>query len=99
MLTIIASVAIGGYILISAALYTQQEHLIFYPEVLAPDFTFTFPGRFEEIALSSDGAVISALYFKADHPKGVVLYFHGNALSSFSSCFSNITSIAPAIHG
>jgi uncharacterized protein len=47
--------------------------------VLAPDFTFTFPGRFEEIALPSDDAVISALYFNADHPKGVVLYFHGNA--------------------
>jgi uncharacterized protein len=75
----IASVAITGYILICAALYTQQERLIFYPEVLAPDFTFTFPGRFEAIALPSDGAVISALYFKADHPKGVVLYFHGNA--------------------
>jgi uncharacterized protein len=79
MITMIASVAITGYILICAALYTQQERLIFYPEVLAPDFTFTFPGRFEAIALPSDGAVISALYFKADHPKGVVLYFHGNA--------------------
>jgi uncharacterized protein len=29
--------------------------------------------------LSSDGAAISALYFNANHPKGVVLYFHGNA--------------------
>jgi len=79
MITIIAIVAIGGYVLICAALYTQQERLIFYPEVLAPDFTFTFPGRFEEIALPCDGAVIFALYFKIDHPKGVVLYFHGNA--------------------
>ncbi len=79
MITIIAIVAIGGYILICAALYFLQERLIFYPEVLAPDFTFTFPGRFEEIALPSDGAVIFALYFKTDHPKGVVLYFHGNA--------------------
>jgi alpha-beta hydrolase superfamily lysophospholipase len=79
MLTIIASVAIGGYILICAALYLLQERLIFYPEVLASDFTFTLLGRFEEIALPSDGAAISALYFKAFHPKGVVLYFHGNA--------------------
>jgi fermentation-respiration switch protein FrsA (DUF1100 family) len=79
MITMIASVAITSYILICAALYLLQERLIFYPEALAPDFTFSFPGRFEEIALPSDGAVISALYFKADHPKGVVLYFHGNA--------------------
>src|SRR5215212_520843 len=79
MLTIIASLAIGGLLLIYAALYFLQERLIFYPEALAPDFTFTFPGRFEEIALPVDGAVISALYCKADHPKGVVLYFHGNA--------------------
>jgi uncharacterized protein len=79
MITTIAIVAIGGYILICAALYIQQERLIFYPEVLASDFMFTFPGRFEEISLPVDGAVISALYFRASHPKGVVLYFHGNA--------------------
>src|SRR5262245_36675069 len=79
MITIIASVAIGGYILICAALYLLQERLIFYSEVLATDFTFTFPGRFDEIALPVDGAVLSALCFKSDHPKGVVLYFHGNA--------------------
>jgi alpha-beta hydrolase superfamily lysophospholipase len=79
MITIIASLAIGGYLLICAALYFLQERLIFYPEVLAPDFTFTFPSRFEEIALPSHSAVLSPLYFKADHPKGVVLYFHGNA--------------------
>jgi uncharacterized protein len=79
MMTIIAIIAIGGYVLICAALYLLQERLIFYPEVLAPDFTFTFPERFEEIALPSYIAVISALYFKADHPTGIVLYFHGNA--------------------
>lgn len=74
-----ASVAIVGYILICVALYFLQERLIFFPELLSPDFTFTFPGRFEEIALPSNNAVISTLYFKADPPKGVVLYFHGNA--------------------
>jgi uncharacterized protein len=79
MITLIATLAIGGYILICVALYFVQECLIFFPEVLAPDFTFTFPGRFEHYMLPSNGAVISALYFKADHPKGVVLYFHGNA--------------------
>jgi len=79
MITMIAIGAIGGYLLICATLYMYQERLIFYPEVLAPDFSFTFPGRFEAIVLPCDGAVISALYFKADHPKGAVLYFHGNA--------------------
>jgi hypothetical protein len=79
MITTVIFVAISAYILICAALYLLQERLIFYPEVLAPDFAFSFSEHFEEITLPSDGAVISALYFKADHPKGVVLYFHGNA--------------------
>jgi hypothetical protein len=77
-----------GFIILSAALfgfmaagfmYFKQENLIFAPERLAPDFKFTFKERFEELDWPVDGARISALHFKTDRPKGIVLYFHGNA--------------------
>jgi hypothetical protein len=59
--------------------YIKQENIIFYPEALPQDFKYGFPFRFEEITLPVDGAAINALLFKADNPKGVILYFHGNA--------------------
>lgn len=68
-----------GFFLGCTFFYFRQENMIFYPEVLPPDFKYSFPGRFDEITLPVDGASINGLYFKTDDPKGVVLYFHGNA--------------------
>ncbi|MCG6534428.1 MAG: lysophospholipase [Syntrophales bacterium LBB04] len=59
--------------------YFTQEGMIFYPEVLPRDFKYSFPGSFQEITLPADGFAINALHFKTEKPKGVVLYFHGNA--------------------
>lgn len=74
ILLVIASSLLG-----CSFLYFKQESLIFHPEVLSSDFKFTFPGRFDELLWDGDGVQISALHFRADHPKGVILYFHGNA--------------------
>jgi len=71
---VVVSLALG-----CGLFYIIQENIIFYPEVLPPDFKYSFPSRFEEITLPVDGAVINALLFKAENPKGVILYFHGNA--------------------
>lgn len=60
-------------------MYFKQESLIFCPEALPAGFPFSFSGRFEELAWPVEGAVISALHFKAEQPRGAVLYFHGNA--------------------
>ncbi len=50
------------------------------PEVLPQDYSYEFSENFEEVFLSSeDGAKLNALHFKVEEPKGVVLYFHGNA--------------------
>jgi len=57
----------------------RQENLLFFPERLPADFRFSFPGTFEEVFLGVDGAVLHALHFKAARPRGLVLYFHGNA--------------------
>ena len=75
---IILSAAIFGF-LTAGFMYFKQENMIFAPERLPPDFKFTFQERFEEVEWPADGARIHALHFKTDRPKGVVLYFHGNA--------------------
>lgn len=62
------------------ALYFLQEKMIFMPEPLPQDYSYSFPTNFEEINLmTDDGARLNALHFKVEEPKGVVLYFHGNA--------------------
>lgn len=52
---------------------------MFRPEPLAADFRFEFPQKFSEVSLPVDGATLSALHFTTNDPKGVVLFFHGNA--------------------
>ena len=70
----------GLYSLICYLLYFFQEHLIFFPQKLAIDHTFNFDGDFEEKYFHVDEeTTIHALYFFAQNPKGVILYFHGNA--------------------
>ena len=50
------------------------------PESLPENYVYSFPGNFEEINLKTpDGARLNAVHFKLDDPKGVILYFHGNA--------------------
>ncbi len=50
------------------------------PETLPQDFTYEFPTDFKEINLTAkDGAKLNALHFTIPQPKGIVLYFHGNA--------------------
>jgi len=74
ILVVTISFALGcGYF------YFMQENIIFYPESLPPDFKYNFPARFNDLTLNADGATINALHFTTAHPKGVILYFHGNA--------------------
>lgn len=57
----------------------SQESLIFFPEVLPQGYRFSFPTPFQEVRLSAGGAELHALHFRTPLPRGVVLYFHGNA--------------------
>ena len=75
-----ATVFAALYILITIMLYFFQEKLIFLPTKLPQDHVFEFSHTFEEFNLTAnDGAVLNALHFKAESPKGLILYFHGNA--------------------
>jgi pimeloyl-ACP methyl ester carboxylesterase len=68
------------YTLICIAAYLIQEELLFHPEKLAQDFIFRFEVDFEEVYVEmEDGVHLHALHFKAENPKGIVFYVHGNA--------------------
>lgn len=68
------------FIIISTMLYFIQEKLIFLPTKLPQEYVFEFSEPFEEFFLTAnDGAKLNGLHFKAEDPKGVLLYFHGNA--------------------
>ena len=71
---------IAIYLMIGTALYFLQEKILFRPTVLNQTYVYKFSNPFEELFLKADDkAVINALHFKAENPKGVILYFHGNA--------------------
>ena len=68
------------YFLVGAFLFFFQEKILFVPSVLPQDYKYEFAHNFEELFLNTDEkAVVNALHFKVENPKGVVLYFHGNA--------------------
>lgn len=72
-------------------LYFLQEKLIFLPTKLDQGYEYVFDQPFTEFFLNSeDGARLNALHFKNENPKGVILYFHGNA--GDLSRWGNITS-------
>tara|TARA_R110002124_G_scaffold129985_2_gene291742 strand:- start:3047 stop:3868 length:822 start_codon:yes stop_codon:yes gene_type:complete len=73
-------VLFGLYVMIGSALYFFQKKLLFLPTTLEQNYQYQFDYPFEELFLKTeDNATINALHFKVNNPKGVILYFHGNA--------------------
>lgn len=66
-----------------AAIGLKQEDLLFHPEPLPADFSFTglYPPEqdFEELRIPVEGAELSALLFRQPDSRGLVFYLHGNA--------------------
>lgn len=68
------------YLIGYAGFYVFQDHFIFQSEQLSKDHVFVFDQKFEELMIpTEDGEKVSALLFRADSSKGLILYFHGNA--------------------
>lgn len=67
-----------GYVVLCGFLYWQQEQFFFYPTRLGPEYVYTFTTPFEETDIPVDGATINVVRFRAENPKGVLLYLHGN---------------------
>lgn len=73
-------VLLSIFVMIGSVLYFFQEKLLFMPSMLAQNYQYQFYHDFEELFLKTDESTnINALHFKAKKPKGVILYFHGNA--------------------
>lgn len=69
-----------GYGLLCLFYFVMQERFIFVRFRMPQEQRFRFNLAFEERRMrTEDGAELHALYFKADDPRGVVLYFHGNS--------------------
>lgn len=61
-------------------MYFKQERFFFNPKQLAKDYQFEFKEKFEEVNIPvTENINLNAVLFKAEHPKGVILYLHGNA--------------------
>jgi len=76
----ILSWIVAIYVVTGALLFAFQKKMIFHPEALAADYKFSYDIPFEEINIRlNDKETMSAVLFKAEAPKGMVLYFHGNA--------------------
>lgn len=68
-----------AYVILCVGVYFYQEKIIFYPEKLPEDYKFSFAGDFEEITIQTqDRKHLSSVLFKAQNPKGVIFYLHGN---------------------
>lgn len=73
-------ITLSLFVIITLGIYLLQNKLIFFPEVLLPNYKYEFNGEFEEVDFSiSEGVKINALHFKAKDSKGIVFYSHGNA--------------------
>lgn len=61
-------------------LHFFQEKVVFLPVVLPHLHEFEFEENFEELFFETPNeGKINAVFFKTKEPKGVILYFHGNA--------------------
>ena len=74
LLAVIAGLSVLAYLL--------QEKFLFKPERLREDFVFKYDAPFREYFFDvAPGVRINGLHFFRDHPKGLVLYLHGNSRS------------------
>ena len=68
------------YVMLGTSLYFLQEKMLFLPSTLAQDYQYDFRYPFEELFFeTAEDVSINAIHFKIENPKGVILYFHGNA--------------------
>ncbi len=68
------------YIFLCTLMYFLQEIMIFHPDKLDKNFKYEFAQDFQEINITvKDKEQLNGVLFKADSPKGVIFYLHGNA--------------------
>lgn len=71
---------LAGYVGIVLFYYVFQERFIFLRIRTRQGHQYTYRVPFEERWIDApDGARLHALYFRAEAPRGVLVYYHGNA--------------------
>ncbi|QNJ98656.1 alpha/beta hydrolase [Constantimarinum furrinae] len=61
-------------------IYLLQEKIIFQPTPLPQDHQYVLDVPFTEFFIeSNDGARLNGLHLKVEDPKGMIVYYHGNA--------------------
>ena len=57
-------------------MYLNQESFIFHPLKMNKETNYIYQNSFKEIAIkTTDGATISNLYFEAENPKELFIFF------------------------
>jgi len=80
MIITILNVLFVLYLSVCTLMYFKQEWFIFLPDKLPQDFKFNYPNASEVFLPIENNQHIHGLYFSNQkQPKGVILYFHGNA--------------------
>ncbi|WP_109694406.1 alpha/beta hydrolase [Chitinophaga deserti] len=90
----IAIWAIAVYLAAGIGLYFVQDRLLFHPEVLPANYQYKFDVPFQEMLIPVNKKVkLSAVLFKAERPRGMVLYFHGNSanINRYAKYMPNFT--------
>lgn len=68
------------YVVVVSYVYFNQVGMVFLSSRLSKDYRFDYQQKFEELNIKSfDGINLNGLLFKAENPKGLVFYLHGNA--------------------
>ncbi len=79
------------YALVCGLLYFAQERIIFHPDKLPEDYTFT---EGEEVELPVEAGIsLNCLWMKEPSSKGAILYLHGNRGSN-RRCYHQAQSMA-----
>lgn len=69
-----------AYFVIHCCTYWLQDYFIFRPKTLPQNFEYQFSQPFQEVWWDTpEHGSINGLWFTCPNPKGLILYFHGNA--------------------
>ncbi|MFT5917374.1 MAG: pimeloyl-ACP methyl ester carboxylesterase, partial [Bacteroidia bacterium] len=72
------------YALVCIAYYKYQENIIFHPEKIEASFSYDYPIPYEEFNVQTPTkASLNGVICQQENPKGVIIYFHGNASHVF----------------
>ncbi|MFL6693156.1 MAG: alpha/beta hydrolase [Ramlibacter sp.] len=74
----LAGILLAVYAVVLALLWWKQEALLFQPAPLPMDYPLATEADVHEEVLQVPGARLSVLQLRLPHPKGVVLFLHGN---------------------